>query len=116
MKAAIISMAVVILLFCFVVMPIMMWSAPDLEDEKDEEDLQAYYDYLAELNAVDDTGTVPDKNKRRERKIVNNKTRTIARVTLIIVMIIIMAVVAAALAGCRQSERVSKNIAQEADN
>ena len=45
------------------------------------------------------------------------KTRTVSRIILIMAACIILAAVAAALAACgRESDRVSYNIAQEADN
>ena len=54
MRTAVIVMAVVIFILCFVLMPILMWTAPDMKEDDNDEDLQAYYDYLAELNALDD--------------------------------------------------------------
>lgn len=52
------------------------------------------------------------------KKRIIIKSRTIARVTLVMVLLIILAAVAAALAGCeeRESDRASYSIAQEADN
>jgi len=51
------------------------------------------------------------------KKITIIKSRTVAKLTLVLVLLIIMAAVAAALAGCgKESSRVSQNIAQEADN
>jgi hypothetical protein len=54
MRTAVIIMVVVIFILCFVLMPILMWTAPDMKEDDNDEDLQAYYDYLAELNALDD--------------------------------------------------------------
>lgn len=51
------------------------------------------------------------------KKKSKNKAGTMSRITAILALIIIFAAVAVALCGCgRESERVSYNIAQEADN
>ena len=50
------------------------------------------------------------------KKRIIIKSRTIARVTLVMVLLIILAAVAAALAGCTEAEKISYNVSEEADN
>lgn len=51
------------------------------------------------------------------KKRIIIKSRTIAGIALILVLLIMLAALAMCLSGCgRESERVSHNIAQEADN
>lgn len=54
MRTAVIIMAVVIFILCFVLMPIMMWTAPYIdEDDSSEEEMQKHLTELTDDTSID---------------------------------------------------------------